>query len=90
MTGIVLVQLAAPGKRKENENPLIGVTAAFGAALCSGFAGVYFEKIVKESNQGTMWIRNVQLALASVIIGIVSLLFGIDRDLLSQNGLLFG
>lgn len=39
---------------------LIGVLAVLFACFSSGFAGVYFEKILKETKQ-SIWIRNIQL-----------------------------
>lgn len=38
----------------------VGVMAVLVACCSSGFAGVYFEKILKESKQ-SVWIRNIQL-----------------------------
>lgn len=40
----------------------VGVTAVLVACCSSGFAGVYFEKILKESKQ-SVWVRNIQLGL---------------------------
>lgn len=38
----------------------VGVMAVLMACISSGFAGVYFEKILKETKQ-SIWIRNIQL-----------------------------
>ena len=38
----------------------VGVVAVLVACVSSGFAGVYFEKILKETKQ-CVWIRNIQL-----------------------------
>ena len=38
----------------------VGVVAVLVACVSSGFAGVYFEKILKETKQ-SVWIRNIQL-----------------------------
>lgn len=38
----------------------VGVMAVLMACMSSGFAGVYFEKILKETKQ-SIWIRNIQL-----------------------------
>lgn len=38
----------------------IGLLAVLMACVSSGFAGVYFEKILKETKQ-SVWVRNIQL-----------------------------
>lgn len=38
----------------------VGVMAVLMACISSGFAGVYFEKILKETKQ-SVWVRNIQL-----------------------------
>lgn len=46
----------------------VGLTAVLIAATVSGFAGVYFEKILKESPSHTsVWIRNLQLGVYSIL-----------------------
>ncbi|KND92536.1 UDP-N-acetylglucosamine transporter [Tolypocladium ophioglossoides CBS 100239] len=49
-------------------NYSVGVTAAVVAAVVSGLAGVYFEKLLKESpSQASVWFRNIQLSFYSLI-----------------------
>lgn len=38
----------------------VGLVAVLMACVSSGFAGVYFEKILKETKQ-SVWVRNIQL-----------------------------
>lgn len=57
-------------------NHTLGLLAVIGAALTSGIAGVFFEKVLKDSsNHISTWVRNVQLAIYSVFpalfIGVV-------------------
>lgn len=76
MSGVSLVQWPAADSNKEkSENtgsPIIGLIAVLLACFSSGFAGVYFEKILKGS-ACSVWIRNIQLGLFGTVIG----LFGV-------------
>ena len=45
-------------------NKLIGLSAVIVACFSSGFAGVYFEKLLKGSSTG-VWVRNIQLGKMS-------------------------
>lgn len=49
-------------------NALVGMVAVLVSCLMSGFAGVYFEKILKGSVQ-SVWLRNVQLGFLGTILG---------------------
>ncbi|KAK5074903.1 UDP-galactose transporter Gms1 [Lithohypha guttulata] len=69
----------------------IGLLAVLCVCLCSGLAGVYFEKVIKESPRPTsMWIRNVQLSLYSLFpaffIGVIFL----DGETVAKNGFFAG
>lgn len=37
------------------------------AVLCSGFAGVYFEKVLKSSDT-SLWVRNIQMYLSGIVV----------------------
>jgi hypothetical protein len=76
-----------------NLNKSLGVVATSLAAICSGFASVYFERILKDSVTSaspSLWIRNVQLAVYSLFpalfIGVVFL----DGELIAKNGFFQG
>lgn len=45
---------------------LIGLAAVLSSTLTSGFAGVYFEKILK-TGPASVWIRNIQLGKSSIL-----------------------
>merc|ERR1712232_662254 len=62
---------------KPSQSITVGLVAVTIACLCSALAGVYFEKVLKkaESENGvarapvSMWMRNMQLAFFSIVIG---------------------
>lgn len=56
--------------------------------ICSGFAGVYFEKIVKNTGI-SLWIYNVQLAGFSIITNAL-VMFIIDREKIMNHGIFYG
>jgi solute carrier family 35 (UDP-sugar transporter), member A1/2/3 len=51
-----------------------GTLACLMIASCSGFAGVYFEMMVKSSAHVSLWVRNFQMAIYSVAFGIAQIL----------------
>jgi len=71
------------------ENPTLGFLAILTACCLSGFAGVYFEKILKDSAHVSLWIRNIQLSAATIPIGMLQLVIA-ERENIMTNGLLFG
>jgi len=76
-------------KTQSNVSVLPGVLGMLIAALTSGLAATYFEKILKGS-QVSMWARQLQLALFSVAIGAAGLLSGGDWDHVSEHGFFGG
>ena len=72
-------------------NASLGLLAVLGAAIVSGLTGVYFEKVVKETSASvSIWTRNVQLSLYSLI---PSLFIGIlykDGSEIYRNGFFVG
>jgi len=75
-------------KAQVTQNPILGLVAVIMSCLCSGFAGVYFEKILKGS-QTSVWLRNIQLGIYGTIIGIAGMYIK-DGEKISNKGILFG
>ena len=74
MAGVAAVQTqpqanGAGETANKHQNVYIGMLAVISSCLMSGFAGVYFEKILKGSVQ-SVWLRNVQLGFLGTIIGL--------------------
>lgn len=55
-----MVSNGAEQKVLTANSQFVGVMAVLMACISSGFAGVYFEKILKETKQ-SIWVRNIQL-----------------------------
>jgi UDP-galactose transporter len=47
-------------------NRTVGLIAVIIACATSGLAGVYFEKVLKDSSKVTLWVRNVQMSFYSL------------------------
>lgn len=93
VVGVVLVQLPSSSQQEEplgnlEQNRLVGFLAAAGACVLSGFAGIYFEKILKGSDI-TVWMRNVQLSLLSIPFGFLTCFIS-DRAKIQEDGFFFG
>ncbi|XP_032876735.1 CMP-sialic acid transporter [Amblyraja radiata] len=88
--GVTLVQWKPmeTTKVQVTQNPVLGFVAIAIAVLCSGFAGVYFEKVLKSSDT-SLWIRNIQMYIS----GIVITAFGVylnDGAQVLEKGFFFG
>jgi UDP-sugar transporter A1/2/3 len=70
------------------QNNLLGLTAVFFSCLTSGFAGVYFERVLKGS-QTSLWVRNIQLGVFGAICSFVLMVLN-DYSLIAEQGLLYG
>lgn len=77
MFGVTLVQLELQSKQgsdpKSNQSPTKGLLAVLLACFSSGFAGVYFEKVVK-SAESNIWIRNIQLGIFGTIFSFLAMI----------------
>tara|TARA_B100000795_G_scaffold168316_1_gene126745 strand:+ start:277 stop:1413 length:1137 start_codon:yes stop_codon:yes gene_type:complete len=86
-SGLAVVQLARSTESKQTANQgeqsiSLGLTYTVIGAFCSGFAGVYFEKMMKSAptagkstnKKPSMWVRNIQLASFSMIIGLLNMI----------------
>lgn len=91
--GVALVQVAqlsvAPSDSVHEQKPLIGFIAIVIACCLSGFAGVYFEKILKGSETVTVWMRNIQLCVSSLPLGLLSV-YVVDHNEVFTKGFFHG
>jgi UDP-sugar transporter A1/2/3 len=63
--------------------------AVLAAACTSGFSGVYFEKILK--NSGTsLWMRNLQMGISSIVSGFLGIYLSGELSGVVENGFFYG
>nr|CAD2138158.1 unnamed protein product [Meloidogyne enterolobii] len=75
---------------KIERNSLTGLFCVFCACITSSFAGVYFEKMLKDGSSNTsFWIRNLQMYFCGVISALLGC-FLKDYDQIFERGFLFG
>ncbi|CAD5121467.1 DgyrCDS9972 [Dimorphilus gyrociliatus] len=89
--GVSAVQLQPDSKKGSStheQNAIIGLSAVLISCILSGFAGVYFEKILKGS-KGTIWLRNVQLGGFGILAGLATV-YTKDCSTAWTNGFFFG
>lgn len=93
--GVAIVQVQQEGaKQKEamatdqGQSYGKGLVAVVVSCLSSGFAGVYFEKILKGSS-ASVWLRNVQLGIFGTVLGLLGLWWN-DGAAIAEKGFLFG
>jgi solute carrier family 35 (UDP-sugar transporter), member A1/2/3 len=72
----------------ESQNRFVGLVAVLFAACTSGFAGVWFEKILKGSRT-SLWVRNVQMGLPSTVIAYLTV-FAKDAGAVRTGGFFQG
>ncbi|CAD6196023.1 unnamed protein product [Caenorhabditis auriculariae] len=49
------------------ENYVIGISAVLATCVTAGFAGVYFEKMLKDGGSTPFWVRNMQMYSCGVV-----------------------
>jgi UDP-sugar transporter A1/2/3 len=90
--GVSIVQVSGSNdsskSESEKQSQFIGLVAVLCAACTSGFSGVYFEKVLKGS-QTSLWLRNVQMGIPSIIIAFITV-YAKDAKAISEQGFLGG
>lgn len=86
---IIQVQNVNTSKAADNDsNPILGLFAVITACFLSGLAGVYFEKILKNSKV-SIWVRNIQLGVFGTFFALITS-FASDHQSISEYGFFFG
>ncbi|KAF9577995.1 hypothetical protein BGW38_006464, partial [Lunasporangiospora selenospora] len=69
------------------QNPIVGLIAVLTSCVSSGFAGCFFEKILKGA-EADMWVRNLQLGISGSLFSFLAMFY--DRQRIYEGGLLQG
>lgn len=83
--GVVLVQAPKPGKGHKAQSPVLGMASVTAACFLSGLAGVWLERIVKRTAQVPIAVRNIQLGLVSLVLGLGSVFVLDGRAVLDEG-----
>ena len=73
----------------EDGNPVAGFVAVCVASVLSGFAGVYFEKILKGSDI-SLWSRNVQMCALGIPAGLSAMYYSPEMEQVIEHGAFYG
>lgn len=88
-SGVALVQLSQNDMSSDGkQNSVVGLVSVLCGCLTSGFAGVYFEMVLKASS-ASVWLRNIQLSVIGIVISAISCCFR-DGNELSSRGFFAG
>eukprot|EP01059_Diplonema_ambulator_P000802 TRINITY_DN1064_c0_g1_i11.p2 TRINITY_DN1064_c0_g1~~TRINITY_DN1064_c0_g1_i11.p2 ORF type:complete len:378 (+),score=116.78 TRINITY_DN1064_c0_g1_i11:1338-2471(+) len=92
--GVALAQLQPPSKDQPKHSASLssqtaGILALLVACFTSGFAGVYTEKLLKQT-QASLWIRNLQLAVWSIVAGFIGIFSTNDGAVVMEKGFFDG
>ncbi|KAG0337107.1 hypothetical protein BG004_007771, partial [Podila humilis] len=75
------------GEDEDSQNPILGLFAVLTSCVSSGFAGCYFEKILK-GNETDMWVRNLQLGISGTVFSFLAMFY--DRQKIFEAGIFQG
>ncbi|KAL0135299.1 nucleotide-sugar transporter-domain-containing protein [Mucor lusitanicus] len=96
MIGVTLVQTESVSSSSttcanadsNSQRPLVGLLAVLTSCVSSGFAGCYFEKILKTSTT-SMWIRNIQLGICGASFSFIGMMVS-DFSAIRNQGMFQG
>jgi UDP-sugar transporter A1/2/3 len=71
------------------ETSFVGFVAIGVAVLCSGLAGVWFERMLK-TTKTSVWLRNLQMSVFSLILSAGSIILSSDYQVIREHGFFHG
>lgn len=90
--GVSIIQIqnvkSSKNTDSDQKNAIFGLFCVISACVLSGLAGVYFEKILKNSKT-SIWVRNIQLGLFGTFFSLMTVYVS-DFDKVQEKGFFFG
>eukprot|EP01062_Namystynia_karyoxenos_P030452 TRINITY_DN22757_c0_g1_i1.p1 TRINITY_DN22757_c0_g1~~TRINITY_DN22757_c0_g1_i1.p1 ORF type:complete len:373 (+),score=85.23 TRINITY_DN22757_c0_g1_i1:29-1120(+) len=89
--GVAAAELTelAPGRSGRQGDPAKGIAAVMLASLTSAAAGVYLERLVKNTAPG-LWVRNAQLATVGLPLALIAFLWKDSATAVQRGGVFIG
>jgi UDP-sugar transporter A1/2/3 len=87
--GVALAQLSTNKDTSDRHNTASGFIAVLMAAVMSGFAGVFFESVLKSAGT-SVWVRNIQMGVSSILGGCIMMYLSGELPGILQNGFFYG
>ncbi|KAM3723432.1 UDP-galactose translocator [Dirofilaria immitis] len=75
--------------KKSDENYVLGLSAVLLTCVTAGFAGVYFEHMLKDGSETPFWIRNLQMYSCGVVSAALGCILS-ERDKILTKGFFYG
>jgi len=89
VSGIALVQLpSSTAATSTVGKPVVGLSAIVAACFMSGFAGIYLERVLKNSAT-SLWTRNIQMGSIGFLLAILTA-FATDGKAIMLHGFFQG
>lgn len=82
--GVALVQLSQNNDSNSKQNSIVGLVSVLCGCMTSGFAGVYFEMVLKASS-ASIWVRNIQLSIIGIFISSIACYFRDGAELQTRG-----
>ena len=91
MVGVAMVQIpeTQSDHSDQQQDKVTGFMAVLVACFSSGYAGVFYEKLVKSSSQPSVIIRNLQLGLFSLLFSLSGMIYYSSEEI-ATRGMFYG
>uniref|UniRef100_A0A0N5BWL1 UDP-galactose translocator 1 n=1 Tax=Strongyloides papillosus TaxID=174720 RepID=A0A0N5BWL1_STREA len=75
----------SPFGEEINKSVIIGLSSVFAISILTGFASVYFEKMLKNGTQSSLWLRSIQLYTWGLIAAIICMMSKNVNDIIEKG-----